>query len=166
MQGLQDGVLSLRSDKLLFTNGKPPFSRKYKKYLEIYYRDVYGYANVLYGFSDALPWKLDPKIKPSEFRCFKFTAKVFNSMTNVYLCVINERQDWQKRKKLNLSTASYVNDNWVAVFNYKLHMYNLKFAQDLMVHTVKDLDCNSHIMEPIKYEYRKNVSKYYLISST
>jgi hypothetical protein len=161
---LQDGILKLSNDKLIFTNGKPEYSKKYQKYLEISYSDVYGYANVLYGF-DKLPWKLKPEDKPSEFRCFKFTAKVLDVLTNIYFCVMNERQDWKKEKTLSVSDAAYSNDLWVAQLNYKLHLFNLKASQELMVRTVKDMDCNEHVMEPIKYEYRNNV-KYLLIFST
>jgi len=156
MEGIQNGILRLETDKLVFTNGKPSYSKKFKKHLEINYNDIYGYSNVLYGM-DTLPWKLDPKQKPSEFRCFKFNAKVLDSFTDIYFCVMNERQDWQMKVTLNLNDATYENNLWVAQLNYKLHLFNLKAAQDLMVHTVKNLDCNSHIMEPIKYEYRFNV---------
>lgn len=110
----------------------------------------------MYGF-DKLPWKLDPKNKPSEFRCFKFRAKVLDQFTDVHYCVINERQDWHMEKQLNVHDASYEDDLWVAQLNYKLHLYNLRQAQEIMVHTVKDLDCNDFVMEPIKFEYRNNV---------
>jgi len=156
MEGILNGILRLETDKLIFTNGKPSYSKQYKKHLEINYNDIYGYSNVLYGI-ETLPWKLDPKQKPSEFRCFKFNAKVLERFTDIYFCVMNERQDWQMKKTLNLNDAKYENDIWVEMLNLKLHLFNLKAAQDLMVHTVKDLDCNSHIMEPIKYEYRFKV---------
>jgi hypothetical protein len=156
MDGLQDGILKIRSEKIQFTNKKPSYSKKYVKYLEIDYKDIYGYAHVMYGF-DKLPWKLEPEKKPSEFRCWKFTAKVLNSMTDIHFCVMNERQDWDKKVELAVPEATYVNDIWVSQFNYKVHLYNLAEAQKVMVHTVKELDCNSHIMESIKYEYRNNV---------
>ena len=156
MEGLQDGILRIESDKLLFTNGKPSYSKKYKKYLEVSFNDIYGYANVLYGM-EKLPWKLPPNKKPSEFRCFKFEAKVLEVMTNIYFCVMNERQDWHMKTQLNLVDATFENDLWVAQLNYKIHLFNLIAAQALMVHTQKELDCNAHIMEPIKYEYRNNV---------
>ncbi len=112
---------------------------------------------------EKLPWKLDPKLKPSEFRCFKFTAKYLGTMTPVFFCVMNERQDWKMTKTLGIKDASYENDLWVAQFNYKLHLFNLVQAQALMMKTVKDLDCNAHIMEPIKFEYRNNVILYYYV---
>jgi len=162
MEGIQDGILRIEKDRLMFTNGKPDYSKKYKKHIEIHFNDVYGYANVLYGM-EKLPWKLDPTKKPSGFRCFKLTAKVLDVLTDIFFCVMNERQDWHNKTTLNIPDATYENDLWVAQLNYKLHLFNLIAAQDLMIYTQKDLDCNAHIMEPIKYEYRVHVYNYLLI---
>jgi len=150
--------MNIQSDRIIFNNGKTEYSKNNKKYLELTFSDIYGYANTLYGMEE-LPWKLDPILKPSEFRCFKLLIKIDDSINPVYFCVENPRQDWERKGTISLPEATYVNNLWVSILNYKIHLFNLKHAKETMIKKYKhdSLDCNSHVMEPIKYQYRNEV---------
>ncbi len=162
-KGIQPGVLVLDNNELLFHNGKLKNTKHYKEYFKTSYKYIYGYANNLYGM-EKLPWKLDPKLKPNEQRCFKFIAKVYGKLSPIYFCVFKPRADWSmEQKDLNNTGSFFVADMWVANLNQKLHKYNLKVAQEITLRTVKTIDCNSHIMHPIKYQYRFRVSINHLI---
>jgi len=118
-----------------------------------------GYANVLYN-REKLPWHENIKDKPSEIRCFKFIAKPTPTATErpFYFCIFNKRVDWNgKREYISPSHAMYVNDNWVAAINMKLHSYTLELFQEKLRRTVGSINCNAHIMEPIKFEIRLRV---------
>jgi len=145
---------------LTFSNEQIKGSKNYKEYLRIEYKDVYGYSNVLYGM-EKLKWHGDQSKKPSESRCFKIEAYILGVKSPVYFCVFNQRADWSNQERdLSTSEALYVNELWVSMINYKLHEYNLGIAREKMLRTVKKVDCNAHIMEPIKYEYRIRVKSY------
>ena len=119
-----------------------------------------GYANVLYN-REKLPWKGDVKDKPSEIRCFKFNSKTIPSEPEkpFYFCIFNRRMDWGgKRGNISTSHSMFVNDNWVAALNMKLHSFSLELYQEKMTRSVGSIDCNAHIMEPIKFEIRLRVS--------
>ncbi len=119
-----------------------------------------GYANVLYN-REKLPWKGKIKDKPSELRCFKFNAKINPKIQEVpfYFCVYYKRIDWGgKRDQIPLSQTIFVNDNWVATLNMKLHTYNLQKDQEKLARIVGDIDCNAHVMESIKFEIRLRVT--------
>ena len=118
-----------------------------------------GYASVLYN-REELPWKGNIKEKPNEIRCFRFQAKIPGNPDEItfYFCIYNKRTDWGgRRDKISLSQAMYINDNWVAALNMKLHTFNLEENQEKMKRTVASVDCNSHTMEPIKFEIRLRV---------
>jgi len=84
---------------------------------------------------------------------------ILDIMTPVYFCVYRAKADWSwEGPSLNPGRALYINDLWVAMLNFKLHKYNLAFAQEITLRTVKKIDCNAHTMEPIKYEFRVQVS--------
>jgi len=120
-----------------------------------------GYANVLYN-RERLSWKGEMKNKPSELRCFKFFAKPNNNTKEkaFSFCVFNKRMDWgSKSETIPPYQAMYVNDNWVSALNMKLHTFNLETSQEKMLRTVGKIDCNAHIMEPIKFEIRLRVNK-------
>jgi len=80
--------------------------------------------------------------------------------TNIFFCVFYARSDWVRKTRLKTSQAMYVNDLWVAMLNKRLLAYKLKNAQDKILGSVGKIDCNSHVMEPIKYEYRNRVRNY------
>ena len=139
-----------------FTNGKAKHEKDYKNYFKIPFKDIFGFGSTLYG-KEVLPWKLDIQDKPNEFRCFKITAKISDEKTPIYFCVFYEKEDWERKSRLNTSEAMYTNDIWVSSLNRKILAYKLALSQDKVERTESDLDCNAHIMEPIKIEYRNRV---------
>ena len=88
-------------------------------------------------------------------------------LSPIFFCIYRPKADWSwESPELNIIQALYTNDLWVAMLNFKLHHYNLHVAQEITLRTVKKIDCNAHMMEPIKYEYRVTVYKlllFYLI---
>ena len=105
-----------------------------------------------------IDWKGKKEYKPSELRCFTYTANLLSTKTKFYFCVYYARTDWERGNQLATTHAIFTNDLWVSTLNLKLHFYNLKIAQDKMMRTVGSIDCNAHIMEPIKYEIRLRVN--------
>lgn len=148
------------NDKLIFTNGEPTFSRKFKSFINVAFKDIIGYANVLYRF-EKLPWKLDPKFKPSEDRCFKIKYLEHGEPTSLYFCVYYKKADFSKQRRLNTSTALYINDIWVSIINKKIMLFNVANSQEKLMRSEGRLDCNSHLLEPIKYLYRFKVCKFF-----
>jgi len=133
-------------------------SKNYREFFKIPFKDIYGYANTLYGM-ETLKWNFDPNLKPNEKRCFKIKAKILSVMSKVYFCIYKDRTDWgEKYPDIPESGALYLNDLWVAMFNQKLLKYNLKEVQEKTLRAVTTIDCNSHTMEPIKYTFRIKVS--------
>ena len=141
---------------MVFTNGKNKSEKDFKKYLTISYKDIIGYTNTLLG-KEKLPWKLDKIDKPDDVRCLKVTYKTGEKPDMIYFCVYYGRSDWERKKKLDKYSANYTVDMWAAMINKRILSFNLKQAQNKMLRSVSSVNCNSHIMEPIKFTFRNHV---------
>jgi len=136
--------------------------KDYKVFQIIPYKDIIGYSNVIYGM-ETIDWKLNPKFKPNERRCFKILAMLSNDETKIYFCVYYSRTDWRRKEKLNRDQGMYVNELWVANINKSLLRFNLETSQEKLLRLEDKIDCNSHVMDPVKIEFRNHVKISFII---
>jgi len=141
---------------MVFSNGLMKHEKDYKEYIVIKYANIDGYSITIQG-KEKLPWKGNKKLKPREERCLKFVTRMDGKPHDTYFCVFYSRADWTRSKQLSIKVASFINEIWVSMINKQLLEFNLKDSQDKMLRTINDIHCNSHIMEPIKIEYRSKV---------
>jgi len=99
-------------------------------------------------------WEGEKTAKPDDSRCFKIEIKPEEDLVFHFFCIYYDRNDIRRRFLLNNIKSDYVNDIWVSRINMKLHVVKLKHSQDKIIRAVGPLDCNSHLLEPIKFEIR------------
>jgi hypothetical protein len=150
-------VFDLKKDFLVVNNGLSPDNDAYKEFMKVKYPRFNGYSLVLMT-RDEMHWEGEKTAKPDDSRCFKIEVKPEEELSFHFFCVYYDRNDMRRKFLLNSIKADYVNDIWVSRINMKLHVIKLKQSQEKVVRAVGPLDCNSHILEPIKYEIRMRVS--------
>jgi len=146
-------VFDLKKDFLVVSNGMSPDKDSYKEHLKAKYPRFNGYSLVLMT-RDVMPWEGEKSAKPDYSRCFKIEIKPEEELIFHYFCVYYDRNDMRRKFLLNNIKADYVNDIWVSRINMKLHFIKFKISQEKVLRALGPLDCNSHILEPIKFEIR------------
>lgn len=149
-------VFDLKRNFLVVSNGLSPDNDSYKEYLKVKYPRFNGYSLVLMN-RDLMNWEGQKNAKPDDSRCFKIEVKPEEELFKHFFCVYYDRNDIRRKYLLNNIKSDYVNDIWVSRINMKLHVIKLKLSQEKVIRAIGPLDCNSHILEPIKYEIRMRV---------
>jgi hypothetical protein len=149
-------VFDLKKNFLVVNNGLSPDNDSYKEYLKVKYPRFNGYSLVLMT-RDIMHWEGTKHTKPDDSRCFKIEVKPEQDLFKHIFCVYYDRNDIRRKYLLNNIKSDYVNNIWASRINMKLHVIKLKASQEKVIRAVGPLDCNSHILEPIKFEIRMRV---------
>jgi hypothetical protein len=153
-------LINKKQDKLIkgvLTLGK--YSLNFKTYykannmhLSIPYSELSSYAISLKN-NLKLEWKGKQCIKPQPSRCFMISTK---KNGNLFMCNYFARNDMMRRQILTVSNSNFLMNMLVSKINMKIHNFNLENSQKSML-TLRSLECDSPLMESIKYEIRMKV---------